>query len=916
MNDLAGSTAANPPDEDVLLVPDSWRRVLHPRRDGYRPRSVTKPKPGGLAAERRAEIEATLAEGSTPAELAEPALAHLRGAANPLGAAVVATMTTGYARRDEGTRIVDGWVAEHGLAFAACAFAESAGLARDVDSNWRQVVRHAGRGDAFGSWWADDRGARRLRTLLAVADERDYQEVVARLAELRRTPAQRVAVSYLVPTRLDWVDEYCANGEFAPVWMVLCTLSTPGQLEAFTGSRSALDFWEPSLGVFATLAERLGAAALPYLTALLDKLGPHHVTRSILLDVLSMVPGDEAFRALLERAGNYVGALQRAAARFPARAVRLLAPVAASASPRAKAAADLLDAHVRNHPEVAEAVLPHLPEQARAVVESMRTDVARIPEAPAEDLPPLLVAPPWTRKRKASARSGAAAAADDQAADPLEALPARMPKIPVWADPAGLPQVLLRDRERALPVDATRHLVTMLAVSKPGAWYAGLDVVREACDPGSLAEFSWALCEAWRSAGGPSREQWAFRQLGLFGDDETVRRLSPLIRKWPGLGRHARAVAGLDVLAEIGTDLALIHLNGIAQKVKYKALQAQAERKIQEIAARLRLTPERLADRLVPDFGLDADGGMVLDYGPRRFTVGFDEALKPYVLDESGKRRASLPKPGAKDDPELAPAAYQRFAALRKDVRTVAADQIRRLESAMVNRRRWTVREFEEYLVRHPFMWHITRRLVWLAEVDAGTGEGTGTGAGTRTVAFRIAEDRTFADVADDAFTPPPSARVGVAHPVDLGDDLAAWSELFADYEILQPFRQLARPVYALTEEERRTGRLARFEGVWVPTGQVIGLERHGWRRAAPEIADLQFRISRQVTAEYQVVIHLEPGIVVGNIDREPEQCLETVFIVPAGRPDDDDPEKIRVEMDPVAASELLATLTSLTGTG
>src|SRR5690606_1483458 len=144
----------------------------------------------------------------------------------------------------------------------------------------------------------------------------------------------------------------------------------------------------------------------------------------------------------------------------------------------------------------------------------------------------------------AAGRYGEAAAAAIEAmlaVDPLEILPARMPVIDGWADPAGLPQVLLRDRRRALPVDAARHLVTMLALSKPGEAYPGVAVVREACDPRSLAEFSWALFEAWQSDGAPSRDTWALHQLGLLGDDETVRRLAPLIRAWPGVGRHPRA---------------------------------------------------------------------------------------------------------------------------------------------------------------------------------------------------------------------------------------------------------------------------------------------------------------------------------------------------------------------------------------
>src|SRR6185369_16203815 len=148
-------------------------------------------------------------------------------------------------------------------------------------------------------------------------------------------------------------------------------------------------------------------------------------------------------------------------------------------------------------------------------------------------------------------------------------------------------------------------------------------------------------------------------------------------------GGHARAVTGVGVLAAIGTDVALMHLHGIAQRAKFKGLKTAAQQKMDEVAAGLGLDAEQLADRLVPDFGLAADGSLRLDYGPRQFLVGFDEQLRPFVADADGKRLKALPKPGARDDAELAPAAYKQFAALKKDVRTVAADQIRRLERAM-----------------------------------------------------------------------------------------------------------------------------------------------------------------------------------------------------------------------------------------
>ena len=92
-------------------------------------------------------------------------------------------------------------------------------------------------------------------------------------------------------------------------------------------------------------------------------------------------------------------------------------------------------------------------------------------------------------------------------------------------------------------------------------------------------------------------------------------------------------------MAAIGTEIALMHLNAVAQRVKFKALKLRAQEKIAEVAEGLGLSEDQLADRLVPDFGLDERGTLMVDYGPRRFAVGFDEQLKPHVSDEAGHRR-------------------------------------------------------------------------------------------------------------------------------------------------------------------------------------------------------------------------------------------------------------------------------------
>ncbi|MEV4343826.1 DUF4132 domain-containing protein [Actinoplanes sp. NPDC049596] len=490
--------------------------------------------------------------------------------------------------------------------------------------------------------------------------------------------------------------------------------------------------------------------------------------------------------------------------------------------------------------------------------------------------------------------------------DPLTVLPAKMPPVPAWAVPGLLPPVRLRDGSGALPAAAVTNLISILAISRLDDPYAGLALVREAVEPSSLAEFGWGLFQRWQSAGANAKQNWALAALGLIGDDETVRRLTPLILAWPGEGGHAKAVTGITILAAIGSDVALMRLHGIAQRAKFKGLKNAANEKMAEVAQGLGLSAEQLGDRLVPDFGLDEAGSLRLDYGPRSFTVGFDEQLRPFVAGSDGKRLKALPKPGARDDAELAPQAYKQFSALKKDVRTVATDQVRRLERAMVTGRRWSAGEFRQLFVGHPLLWHIVRRLVW-AVWDASS-EPLG--------AIRVAEDRTFSTVEDEETSLPEDATVGVAHPLHLGDDLAVWSELFADYEILQPFAQLGRATFTLTEEEAQTSRLARFESITVPTTKLLGLERRGWRREDPQDAGIQGRFELAVAAGVEVAVEIEPGIAIGYIDEFTEQKITMVMLHNGtGNRWHNDPrgQLALGGLDPVVASEIIRDLTEVT---
>ncbi len=456
--------------------------------------------------------------------------------------------------------------------------------------------------------------------------------------------------------------------------------------------------------------------------------------------------------------------------------------------------------------------------------------------------------------------------------DPLDNHPTKIPALPAFYQPAFWTRPQLRENGQALPDAALKSLGEMLRFPVEEGIYPGLQQVKDLCTAESLAAFAWDLFSAWQTAGAPSKESWAFSALGIFGNDDTARALTPLIRVWPGESQHKRATVGLDILAAIGTDIALMQLNGIAQKLKFKALQERAREKIGDIAESRELTVAELEDRLAPDLGLNDDGTLTLDFGPRRFIVSFDEALKPFVRDENGSRLKDLPKPNKSDDDTLATESVNRYKALKKDARTIAAQQIARMESAMCQRRRWTSENFHLFLVSHPLVRHLTRRLVWGVY-----------GADNKLQAcFRVAEDNSYSTADDDLFTlPDGEIRIGIPHVLEIpAGDAAAFGQLFADYELLPPFRQLDRNCYTLTPAELSASELTRWAGRKCPSGRVMGLANKGWLRGDPQDGGWIGWMLKPL-GQWTLVMEIDEGFAVGMSPDElsAEQLLSKLWL-------------------------------------
>ena len=316
--------------------------------------------------------------------------------------------------------------------------------------------------------------------------------------------------------------------------------------------------------------------------------------------------------------------------------------------------------------------------------------------------------------------------------------------------------------------------------------------------------------------------EWAFHSLAYMGNDQTVRALASRIQSWPREQGMFKAVTGLDILADMGSDAAIRTINAILLKTKYKPLLARAGEILETIADVRGLTKDQLDDRLVPTLGLDENGEMMLDFGPRAFSVQLDEKLRPSLVDSSGKTVKTLPRAAKADDKQKVKESTALWKEFKADLRKEAPTQLLRLERAMIEERRWTGADFKALLAGHPLLRHIVSSLVWAEYVGSKPNR-----------TFLLYKDGTFFTSGDKHVEIADAASVGIPHPLVIRAQLKGWTECLARHKVKQAFPQIIRQTFA-KKDDRNTD-LFGIQGGKAPTKIFRGMKAKGWK---PDIGD------------------------------------------------------------------------------
>lgn len=424
-----------------------------------------------------------------------------------------------------------------------------------------------------------------------------------------------------------------------------------------------------------------------------------------------------------------------------------------------------------------------------------------------------------------------------------------------WAYETPFPEVHRLDGTAAQEDYLTAILVAYADMGTPGV---SKQAARLASDLNAkeLEEYVNVLFGKWTDTGAEAKKKWVLYAASLHGGESVVPVMYARIKEWPAASRGAMAAEAVRALALNGSSTALLLVDQISRKFKFRQVKTAAGEALAFAAEQLGITREELEDRIIPDLGFDEKMELSFDYGSRSFRVLLTPALELEVYDESGKKLKNLPAPGKKDDPEKAKAAGDEFKLLKKQLKAVAANQKLRLEQALYAERLWPSEKWQELFVKNPVMHQFAISLVWGVYEDGKLKE-----------AFRYMEDGSFNTVEEEEYELPEKGMIGLVHPIEL-EDLEAWKEQLSDYEVVQPFEQLDRPVYRITEEEKEQRELTRFGGKLLNglslSGKLLG---QGWYRGSVQDAGGYYTFYRE-DAEMGVELEFS-GCFVGDENEE-----------------------------------------------
>lgn len=167
--------------------------------------------------------------------------------------------------------------------------------------------------------------------------------------------------------------------------------------------------------------------------------------------------------------------------------------------------------------------------------------------------------------------------------NPLDIFPAVTSKMPFFWHPDLWAKPRLKGTGGTLNNKAINNIGIMLQFPTDRGIYPGFKLIRSYIDEDSLAAFAWDLYQTWKNFKAQKKYKWAFKALGLLGNEQSLFDLYQELFNQPIKAIKQHILIGLEIFELNGSDTAIALLEQIKKEQKLEILKEKASFHIDNI---------------------------------------------------------------------------------------------------------------------------------------------------------------------------------------------------------------------------------------------------------------------------------------------------------------------------------------------
>jgi hypothetical protein len=271
-------------------------------------------------------------------------------------------------------------------------------------------------------------------------------------------------------------------------------------------------------------------------------------------------------------------------------------------------------------------------------------------------------------------------------------------------------------------------------------------------------------------------------------------------------------------LSEMPAGAGIPYMARVQNRVNYPKIRGFIDKRFDAAAKAAKITRGELDELIVPVHGLDAEGTLTRPIGDGKGIVRLNGSKVEVTWIAASGEAVKSASAGMKADA----AALKAFRAQVTDIKADITVQTSRLQRLYLENREWPLDQWRRRYAEHPLLGALAQRLVWWV----------GVGEGDKVAVMPEARGTVLRGLDGKPVTPNPAARVRLWHPIEASlPEIEAWRDRLEQAGLQQPFPQVWREVYLLTDAERTTRTYTnRWSGHILRQHQAMELARaNGW---------------------------------------------------------------------------------------